>query len=72
MKKFFKASAGLIAISGAVSAYLFVNPMGDGFLPHWVFLIGCKKKEVLALSSSVCRYYLYWFNFNTLQISFKL
>lgn len=39
MKTFFKISATLIAISAAISAYLFVNPMGTGFLAHWVFLI---------------------------------
>jgi len=51
MKKFFKASAGLIAISGAVSACLFVNPMGDGFLPHWVLLIGAILGFLILLSA---------------------
>jgi len=40
MKKLFKISAGLIVISAAISAYLFINPMGTGFVPHWVFLTG--------------------------------
>lgn len=39
MKNLFIISAGLTAISAVISAYLFVNSIGEGVFPHWILLI---------------------------------
>jgi uncharacterized membrane protein len=37
MKKMFKISAVLIAITAAISGYMFLNPVPESFMPHWIF-----------------------------------
>lgn len=36
MKTLFKISGVLIAVSALISGYLFLNPVPEGFMPHWL------------------------------------